>query len=188
MISRPMTTEGLFNKILDILKEKGKMPDILDYSHVTGKPSSIWTYEFDLKSSLAYGINEGIYLNLWIEYFEGGVEGSAELGTFKTLREDGAAMHAMASLLADFIIEEYAYVNANLDDFTWEGANVYVFNRKGEKMAWAYICGSMEAALRKKDELMKKYPQVVIRYNASRKEKVFTQRRLKETEGKHQPV
>lgn len=28
-------------------------------------------------------------------------------------------MHTMAALLADFILEENAYVNANLDDFTW---------------------------------------------------------------------
>lgn len=173
-MTRPMTTEELFGKINGILKEKGRMPDILDYSHVTGKPVPIWTYEFDLKSSLYYGANEGIYLELWIEYFEDGGEGSAGLGTFKTLREDGEAMHTMASLLADFIIEEYAYVNANLDDFTWEGANIYVFNGKGEKMGWAYTCGSMEAALREKDRLLNYYPKAVVRDNATRKETVFT--------------
>lgn len=31
----------------------------------------------------------------------------------------------------------------------------------------------MEAALKRKDELLKKYPQVVVRDNATRKEKIF---------------
>ena len=31
---RPMTTEGLFDTICKILKEKGKLPDILDWQHI----------------------------------------------------------------------------------------------------------------------------------------------------------
>ena len=31
----------------------------------------------------------------------------------------------------------------------------------------------MEAALKRKDELLKKYPQAVVRDNATRKEKIF---------------
>lgn len=80
-------------------------------------PVPITTYQFDLRSKLAYGGNEGIYLDLWIEYFADKEKQRKGLGTFKTLDESNEAMHIMA----DFIIEEYAYVNANLDDFTWEG-------------------------------------------------------------------
>ena len=36
-MQRPMTTQELFNRICDILKEKGKMPDILDYGIATRK-------------------------------------------------------------------------------------------------------------------------------------------------------
>ena len=39
----------------------------------------------------------------------------------------------MATLLADFILEEYAYVNENLDDFTWEGAVVHALKENGGK-------------------------------------------------------
>ena len=39
----------IFEKINSILKEKGKMPNILDYVHPTSNPISIRTYEFDLK-------------------------------------------------------------------------------------------------------------------------------------------
>lgn len=121
-MKKPMTTEELFNKIQGILKEKGKLPDILDYGLATHNPVPIRTYEFDLKSDLAYGGSEGIYLSLWIEYFVNDERHTDSVGTFKTLDNSNEAMHIMADLLADFIIEEYDYVNANLDDFTWEGA------------------------------------------------------------------
>jgi hypothetical protein len=85
-------------------------------------------------------------------------------------------MHAMAGLLADFIIEGTAYINANLDDFTWTGADVYVFGGDGERTDWCYSCNSMENALEKKDELLKKYPQVVVRDNATRKEKIYARK------------
>lgn len=69
-MKRPMTTEELFDRIKKILKEKGKLPEILDYGLGTYRPVPIRTYEFDLKNNLAYGGNEGIYLNLWIEYLD----------------------------------------------------------------------------------------------------------------------
>ena len=48
---------------------------------------SIKTYEFDLKRNLAYGGNEGVYLDLWIEYFEDDKKRTSSIGTFKTLHE-----------------------------------------------------------------------------------------------------
>ena len=68
-MNKPMTTEDLFNKIQDILKEKGKLPAILDYGLATRSPVPIKTYEFDLVNKLSRGGNEGIYLDLWIEYY-----------------------------------------------------------------------------------------------------------------------
>ena len=175
-MTRPMTTEELFEKINSILKEKGKIPNILDYGLATSNPIPIRTYEFDLRSSLDYGGNEGIYLVLWIEYMEGNEKRRAAMGTYKTLYEDDNAMHIMASLLADFIIEEYSHVNKNLDDFTWEGADVYALKENGERVNWGYTCGTMEAALKKKDELLKHHQQVVVRDNATRKEKIYESR------------
>lgn len=50
--------------------------------------------------------------------------------------ESNEAMHRMAGLLADFIIECYAYVNANSNDFTWRGADVHPLDfRYGEGIA-----------------------------------------------------
>lgn len=173
-MTRPMTTEELFEKINSILKEKGKLLDILDYGLATSNPIPIRTYEFDLRNSLNYGGNEGIYLVLWIEYLEGNEKRRAAIGTYKTLYEDDNAMHIMASLLADFMLEEHSYVNKNLDDFTWEGADVHALEENGERMNWGYTCGTMEAALKKKDELLKHHQQVVVRDNAIRKEKIYS--------------
>ena len=173
MRKRPMTTGELFDAICKILKEKGKLPDILDYGLATYNPAPITNYEYGLRNKLDYGGNEGIYLDLWIEYAADGKRCARDLGTFKTLSTDDEAMHCMAALLADFIIEEYAYVNANLDDFTWEGADVYPADESGERKGGGYSGGTMEAALKRKDELLKKYPKVIVRDNATRKEKIY---------------
>ena len=173
MMKKPMTTEELFNRIRGILKEKDKLPHILDYGLATHAPVSITNYEFDLKSNLGYGGNEGIYLDLWIEYYEDSQKLQKGLGIFKTLNTDDEAMHIMAALLADFIIEECAYVNANLDDFTWKGADVHPIGENGKRISWGYSCGSMEAALKRKDEFLKKYPKVAVRDNETRKEKIY---------------
>ena len=95
-------------------------------------------------------------MGLRIEYFTGNERCVRDLGTFKTLRDDNEAMHTMANLLADFIIGEYAYVNANLDDFTWEGADVHPLDETGKRLGWGYSCSNMDSALKRKDELLKK--------------------------------
>lgn len=172
-MERPMTTEELYNKICGILKEKGKIPDILDYGLPTHNPVPITTYEFDFKNNLDYGSSEGIYLDLWMEYFMNGERRVSGVGTFKTLRTDHNAMHIMAGLLADFMIEGSAYVNTNLDDFTWKGANVHPIDGSGKRYGWGYSCRTMEAAMKKKDELLEKYPEVAVRDNATRKETIY---------------
>ena len=92
-MTRPMTTEELFEKINSILIEKSKIPDILDYGNATSNPVPIRTYEFDLRNFLNYGGNEGIYLDLWIEYRVENEKRRAAIGTYKTLYEDDNAMH-----------------------------------------------------------------------------------------------
>lgn len=143
------------------------------YGIATSKPVPIRIYEFELKNNLDYGGSEGIYLDLCIEYFEDNEWIRSDIGTFKTLEESREAMHIMAGLLADFIIEGTAYINANLDDFTWTGADVRAFDENRKSLNWCYSCIDMESALERKDELLKKYPQVTVRDNTTRKEEVF---------------
>lgn len=170
---KPMTTEELFNKICDILKEKELMPDNLDYALATHDPVPMTTYEFNIRNNLDYGGSEGIYIDLWIETYRDNEKVVNALGTFKTLREDREGMRIMGKLLADFIVEENAYVNTNLDDFTWKGADVHPIDGEGKRLSWGYSCPSMESALKKKDELLNKYPSVTVRNNATREETVY---------------
>ena len=113
-----MTAGELFSRICGRLKTKGRMPDILDYGLAARDTLPVTTAEFGLKSSLDYGGNEGIYLDLWVELPTDGGKETGRLGTFKTLDEGEEAMHTMAALLADFIIEKYAYVRENRDRFS----------------------------------------------------------------------
>jgi hypothetical protein len=78
----------------------------------------------------------------------------------------------MAQLLADFIVAETRYVNKNLDDFTWEGADVHPIEN-GKKLDWGYSCRTMDEAKSRKDELLKKYDHVLIRNNKTRKESIY---------------
>ena len=172
-MKRPMTTEEFFNKICGVLKERGMMPDILDYALAAYEPAPMKTYEYSIRNKLDYGGNEGIYLDLWIEHYEDNKKCINDVGTFKTLREDDEAMHIMANLLADFVIEERRFVNANLDDFTWRGVDVYAVDENGRRYGWGYSCKTMETAMKKKDELLHQYPQVVVRDNETRKEKIY---------------
>ena len=176
-MERPMTTEELFEKICSLLKEKGKLPDILDYHLGPILPKPITIYAFDVRNNLDYGGSEGIYLDLTLKCCEGKTTCFKDLGTFKTLGTSDQDMHIMAALLADFMIEATRYINANLDDFTWEGADVHPVDDSGEKALWGYSCHTMEDTLKKKDELLKKFQKVVVRDNATRKEIVYSRER-----------
>ncbi len=44
---------------------------------------------------------------------------------------------------------------------------------EGKRLPWGYSCGSMERALKRKDQMLEKYHEVVVRDNATRKEKRY---------------
>lgn len=48
-MKKPMTTAEFFNTISGILKEKGKLPDILNYGLETHNPIQLSSCEFNLK-------------------------------------------------------------------------------------------------------------------------------------------
>ncbi len=177
MKKKPITTAEYFDLICKLLDEKGLMPnDILDYRLGAFQPVPIRTYEFSIRNNLDYGGSEGIYLDLAIEYWEERERKIKELGTFKTLHDTPEAMRIMAKLLADFIVEERAYVNANLDDFTWTGKDVYAVNEEGVRYGWGYSCANEKSAIKCRDELLRKYPRVAIRDNATRTETIYKMR------------
>ena len=176
MMEKPMTTSELFYRIKNILRKKDKLPYILDYGLATDNPVPIKTHQFKLRHNLAYGEIRGIYLNLWIEYFDKNERCRNGIGTFKTLKDDDAAMHTMASLLADFIIEGSIYIRTFVDDFTWEGVNVYPMLGMGTRCRWHHFCNNMESALKLKNELLEIYQYVIIRDNETREETLYQNR------------
>jgi len=52
-----------------------------------------------------------------------------------------------------------------------------VLDDEGKRLPWGYSCGSMERALKRKDQMLEKYHQVVVRDNATRKEERFQNQR-----------
>lgn len=170
-LKRPMTTAEYFSEVCKILKEKGLMPEkFLDYSLAANNPVPMKNYEFSIRNNLDFGGSEGIYLDLWVEFYEDGEKQMHGVGTFKTLLDSQGAMRTMAQLLADFIVEQHKFVNKHLDDFTWEGADVYPVGMNGTRLNYGYSCATMEKALVRKEELLQKCPCVVVRDNATRKE------------------
>lgn len=170
----PWTTAELFLKIRDNLKEKGLLPEILDYAVPTSSQMRITTEEFRLRNNLDYGGSEGIYLDVLLEFRD--TDGKTEnkgLGTFKTLDTNRDAMHTMSNLLADFLLELNAFVQENMDDFTWEGVDVIPCDGDGQRAKWSLTCGNLAKAMQRKDELLEKYPIVKVRNNADRKVTVY---------------
>lgn len=183
MKKKPITTAEYFDLICKLLEDKGLMPDdILDYRLGASHPVPIRTYEFSIRNNLDYGGSEGIYLDLAIECWEERGQKIKELGIFKTLDDTPEAMRIMAKLLADFIVEERAYVNAHLDDFTWTGMEVYAINEGGVRYGWGYSCANEKNAIKCKDELLKKHPRVAIRDNATRTETIYENESLTQEE------
>lgn len=137
------TNETLFKTIVNILKEKGLLPDILDY-HLAEHYNTydIKTYEWDTTADLRFGGSEGIYLDVYAEGNVGCGKPRVRLGTFKTLVESRNAFYTMAKLQADFIWETRDFVNSHIEDFEWTGFNVSFFKEKTRTMG--YSTGNME--------------------------------------------
>lgn len=170
-MDKPMTIGELFHTICGNLRQKGLMPDILDYALPESNGREIKNPDISIGSNLDYGGSEGIYLDIWIDM--GQDRGQEHAGTFKTLYEDSKAMYAIAKLLADFIMEADRYINANLELFTWEGADVYPCNESGDKDGVKYSYSSMEQALEQKDRLLLCRPHVAVIDNRTKEKKLF---------------
>lgn len=167
---RPYTNKELFNIIVNKIKEEGSLPDILDYYKPDSREQLIKTYEWEVSADLHFGGNEGIYLDLYIEGNLGDDLNEIWLGTFKTLRDDLAALKEMAILQAHFIWYCRKFVNDNIDDFEWTGYRVQFF--KGEKKTMDYSTQHINSA----NNLIKRnykydWDYVILINNATQKEK-----------------
>lgn len=134
MRETPYTNNELFNRICDMVT----LPEgILDYAKPASGQIPITGYDWDVWSSLRFGKNEGIYLDIGAIFQP--EHRIIHLGTFKTLQTDLDAMREMGRLLADIVYTVHELVNNNLDDFDWTGYEVHgIRNGKPDPHGMAY--------------------------------------------------
>lgn len=169
----PYTTKELFNIINQHLKEKGLLPDILDYGIAESKDIPIRSYAWDLIGIVNFGGSEGIYLDLYCYGNTGNSfnEKKIPVGTYKTLETSKDAYKIMGNLNAEFVYETLDFVNNNMDDFTWDGYDVTVFD--DEKQLVKYTTSITERAMELVKDGLKKGNRVTIRNNATRNTKTY---------------
>lgn len=166
------TSRSLMDALKERLETEGLVPDILDYFSTKSYPPEVElrNYEFINDSCLEFGGNEGIYLKFRIKGIidDTGEYKSIPLGTAKTLREDREAMEIMGKFLGDFVYELTAFVNQNIEDFTYLGFNV------GTKERVFYEIRDKERAMAKAEEIMKKYGNAKVVSNSTGEEWQFS--------------
>ena len=175
---KPYMNEELFEVIVDILKKKNLLPDILDY-HLAERHDSkeIRSYEWDTIGIINFGGSEGIYLDVYAQGEIGNNESKVRLGTFKTLNRSREDFYIMAKLQTDFVYETRDFVNDHIDDFEWTGYNVRFY--KGDKRTIGYTTGSKEGINRLlKRHIESDFDYVVITDNATCKERTIEKEKI----------
>jgi hypothetical protein len=169
-VNKP-TNQGLFDTVITLLKEQGKLPEILDYHLHEHNLKEISDYQFNCNYKLDFGGSEGIYLDCYIEGICGEDEKFSRLplGTIKTLSTSEDAMAEMGKLAGYFSFALSKYVNQNIDDFTWKGFDVNFYKEDGT-YAFGYSCSDKEKALKRAEENKVKYAKVILRDNRTREE------------------
>lgn len=173
MRKQPWNVGELFDVIMEQLKKKEVYPDeLLDYAlKDDSTKTQIITEEWDTIFDLNFGGSEGIYLTI---FMRGNISGQDRqeiipMGTCKTLEESDEAMYRMAKLAADFILVCRQFVYANMDDFTWYGADVEKISPDGLLRGFLTCC-SLEKAYKRAREYTEKNADTVfvVRDNAKR--------------------
>ena len=120
MNKTPYTVSSLFDKVKDILIEKGLYSSIIDYANASGSAKEIRDGYFTVSSKLAFGGSEGIYLDLNLEL----PDGQTAFGTVKTLEAGDEAMRTMGRLYADIVLVTEQLIANSSEDFIWSGFRV----------------------------------------------------------------
>lgn len=182
-IKRKYTNKELFYHIEEILKEKGLLPEILEYSLAENYHLKEFAdYEWDIMGDLDFGC-EGIYLSVYAEgcVTEQGKDEKVHLGTFKTLEAGRPALYIMAKLQADFMWETREFVNNHLADFTWYGYDVDFY--KDEQKMFGMSCKNYDSKQRVLRLHLDRYDYAIVRDNITRKEvTVFSEQKSKKEE------
>lgn len=147
--TKPYTNQEFFTELC----ARVELPKILDYTLADSKTVEIKSYECNFWNSLNFGTNEGIYLDVGLEFLHP-KHTIIPLGTFKTLEDSQEAMREMARLLADLTYTSYHFMNEHPDDFDWEGYEVRGLKEEASvsfAMTYANITAAMDEVLKEID-------------------------------------
>lgn len=146
---RPYKSDELFQIIMDQLKEKNLLPDILDYGHTERTHTSdIRYYGWDTVGAVRFGGNEGIYLDVYAigeVSQQGNRKEQVLLAIFKTLDESKEAFKRMSELNAEIVFLMRDFVNHHISDFEWSGFNFTFYNKAGAE-AGCFSTSNIEQA------------------------------------------
>ena len=120
MRKTPYLTDELFDEVWKRITQKyPECLDIIDYA-LPAREAVEARETPTLKARLEYGGNEGIYLDVFAEFYEE-QKGTSEskYATIKSLDESDDAFLAMGELFSRLVIETKAYVKDNYQDFRW---------------------------------------------------------------------
>ena len=171
MREKPYTVKEFFEKVKEKICNEGNWPDGIDYALPENKELEIRSSEFSVVSQVAYGGSEGIYLDI---YLDGSIDEKQEkysrirIAVIKTLSESREAMRIMAKLGADWVVDVTAIVNENMEDFTWDGFKVQLYNSEGRKCL-GYYCMDKEQARKFYEKYSVTYKRVTLCDMESRK-------------------
>ena len=158
---RPYKSDELFQIIMDQLKEKNLLPDILDYGHAERwHTSDIRYYGWDTVGAVRFGGNEGIFLDVYAigeVSQQGNRKEQVLLATFKTLDESKEAFKRMSELNAEIVFLMRDFVNNHLSDFEWSGYLVKFYDKDGNEVWHGFTCQDEEQAERSLKREFKRY-------------------------------
>lgn len=146
---RPYRSNELFRIILEQLKEKNLLPDILDYYTVEDRDSvEVRYYGWNTIGIVKLGSIEGIYLDIYaigeVSQRENQNE-KVRLGCFKTLRTGLDDFKRMGDINAEIVFLMRNFLENNLHDFEWSGYDVTFYNKAGAEVG-CYSTQNIEQA------------------------------------------
>lgn len=138
------------------MKAEDKIPHNLENysSYSPNENIEIRDYHFDVTASIAYGSNEGIYVNIYLDGDIGAVKKKTLIGVFKTLYTTDESMRTMGILAADFVSIASAFIDKHIDDFTWKGFEANMYDQTGKQALLQPISDDLNSLIKRCEKSM----------------------------------
>ena len=171
------TNITLFREVCRILKEEGKIPDILDYSSppLKSEETELLTDELECTGTVSIGSSEGLYADFRLSGTDAeGNRFAIPFGTCKTLYNSYDAYRTMCILVADIVFATHNFISEHEEEFVRTGYTV-TFYYNGKPNCRLFTSNKENADKKASHAIFNgPYQKVVIRNNASGKEREIT--------------